>query len=78
MRAPDLRGVSVEDVTRTILSYLDNTVIERANGIQRRDGGPHMAICSFLRKWSEANRSEEAERLKAIIDKHFGTALAKK
>lgn len=69
----ELKGVSATDVTDTIIVYLENVEQERLRGAQRRDGGARMRLTSFLKRWHEANNSEETERLKGIIDKHFGT-----
>lgn len=76
----DLRGVSPEDASRAILTYLDRVGWERARGIHSMETDPPEAVVvtSFLHRWLELNQTEESERLKAIIDKHFGTEFLKK
>lgn len=69
----DLKGVSSTSIGSAICAYL----LKR--DLIRKDASRVEAISLFLDRWLRANQStEEAQRLKELIDKHFGSELLNK
>jgi hypothetical protein len=67
----NLRGVPADDITRTILAYIDNLKKEERLNLRRRDGGPQIRIQEFLKRWQEANTDPTAIAVKDLVTKHF-------